>query len=157
MKSKAITSTLFGVLSLQNLLATNAYASNLNQHNLEGRKQESISAQNPSLAERIIQKRLVGFDPKQAVDTLTYLYQSGVERFESDGSVIISLDMVPDIMQTASTDGIEVRILQAQGERARIKFAAHNENNFDRNRIEEAKELANTYQLKCDMDGKVMM
>ncbi|AHZ84920.1 hypothetical protein AB1A81_10985 [Bdellovibrio bacteriovorus] len=157
MKSKAITSTLFGILSLQSLLAPAAQASGLNQLNQDGLRQETETRQNPALAERIIQKRIVGFDPKQAVDTLTYLYQSGVEQFENDGSVIVTLEMVPEIMQTAAVDGIEVRILQAQGAEARIKFAAHDENKFDRSRIEEAKELANTYQLKCDMDGKVMM
>ncbi|WP_374078150.1 hypothetical protein [Bdellovibrio bacteriovorus] len=153
MKSKAITSTLFGILSVQNLLASTAQAVPVTIQP-DGVKKASINTQNLEVAERIIQKRLVGFDPKQAVETLSYLHGSGVQRFETDGSVLVSATMIQDLMETAAVDGIEVRILKLQDQIVKVKFAAHDLNKFDRSRIGEAKELANAFDLKCDMDGK---
>lgn len=156
MKSKTFKSTLFGILSIQSLFAaTTAQAVTFAPapRDLGNNSTTSPAALN---AERIIQKRLVGFDPKQAIETLTYLRNSGVKQFENDGSLLVSSEMLQDIMVTAAADGMEVRILNFQNQQAKIKFAAHDVNNFDRARINEAKDLAQSFRLKCDMDGKSM-
>ncbi|WP_413294841.1 hypothetical protein ACLSU7_07000 [Bdellovibrio sp. HCB185ZH] len=154
MKSKAITSTMFGILSIQNLLATSAQAASPVQP--EG-QQVTQATQSHVQVNTIIQKRIVGFDPKQAVETLTYLSNVGVRRFENDGSIQIPKHMVATLMDTASVDKIEVRILGSDKDNVKIKFAAHDPMKFDRARIEEAKKLAKDFQLRCDMDGKMMM
>lgn len=152
MKNKTITSALFGILSVQSLLATTANANIATQS--PGSREQAANTQDAALAEGIIQKRLVGFDPKQAVETLSYLYKSGIESFEKDGSVRIPFEIIQDVMEAASVDGIEVRILGVDEQEAKVKFAAYDFNKFDRTRIGEAKALANAFKLKCDMDGK---
>lgn len=156
MKQKAISSAVLSLLGIQNLLASNVYA-NSSESLTTPHTQEFKASQNSThMAERAIQKRLVGFDPKQAVETLSYLQRKGITEFQPDGSINISQESIQDLIETAAIDGIEVRILELKNDDIKVKFAAHNVTKFDRSRIEEAKELADAFQLKCDMDGKMM-
>lgn len=156
MNQKLVKSAIFGILSLQNLMTTVAQANELNGMDPTMGSHQKVKFDNLRKAERIIQKRIVGFDPKQAVETLTYLQQAGVQQFERDGSVIVSPNMVQSIMEAASEDGIEVRILKYSDEVVHLKLDAPDVNKYDGSKIEMAKELASTFSLKCDMDGKVM-
>lgn len=153
MNKKAMSSALLGILSIQNLLGNAAHAVSLPGSQFKNKSSQNDNASINS-TDRILQKRIVGFDPKQAVETLSYLHHSGIQRFEKDGSLNLPVDIIKDLMATASLDGIEVRILGVNNNSMKIKFAAYDIGRFDRNRIEEAKELANIFQLKCDMDGK---
>ncbi|QDK39340.1 hypothetical protein [Bdellovibrio sp. NC01] len=155
MNSKVLKSAIFGTLSLHSLIASSAQAALNDFAPSETNEEVTHVQQSPAqMAERIIQKRIVGFDPKQAVETLSYLNEAGVERFEKDGSVLVTPEMIQDIMEVATVDGIEVRILNVEEELVRVKFAAHDLNKFDRTKIEKARQLAERYVLKCDMDGK---
>jgi len=156
MNQKLVKSAIFGILSLQHLMTTAAHAKELNNGDQITGSHEKTKYDHLKNAERIIQKRIVGFDPKQAVETLTYLQQSGVRRFEKDGSVLVHPNMVQAVMETALEDGIAVRILKYDDEAVRMKLEAPDVNKYDSSKIEAAKELASTFSLKCDMDGKVM-
>lgn len=154
MKTKLVKSTLLGLLSLQNLVATSAHAITVydpkKPNNLEYDSKGSPS----EMAEVIIQKRLIGFDPKQAVETLTYLRDAGVEQFEKDGAVLVTPEMIPNIMASAAVDDLEVRILHFENEIIRVKFAAHDIKKFDPAKIDRARDLAQSFAQRCDMDGK---
>lgn len=153
MNKKAMSSALLGILSIQNLLGNTAHAASLSGSQFKNNISQNDNASINSV-DRILQKRIVGFDPKQAIETLSYLHSSGIQRFEKDGSLNLPVDLIEDLMATASSDGIEVRILGVNNNTMKVKFAAYDIGRFDRDRIDEAKELANIFQLKCDMDGK---
>lgn len=156
MNQKLVKSAILGILSLQHLMTTAAQATESNNSDQMVGSHEKVKYDHLKNAERIIQKRIVGFDPKQAVETLTYLQQSGVRRFEKDGSVLVHPNMVQAVMETASEDGIAVRILKYDDEVVRLKLDAPDINQYDSSKAEAAKELASAFSLKCDMDGKVM-
>lgn len=150
--SKIVKTAILGLLSIQNLLATSAQAQHVGQLDSEEAYKLLMEQSPQAMAESIIQKRIVGFDPKQAVETLTFLQLAGVQQFETDGSVLVGADMIQDIMQTAQVDGMEVRILETNGEAVRVKFAAHQVGKFDINKLDRAQQLASFFRMKCDMD-----
>ena len=159
MNKKSIQTTILAVLSIQSLLASSAqaFATNKNQFESNASKLRTQVQNDPNaLAERIIQKHIVGFDPKQAITTLTYLKESGIKRFQKDGAVVVNQEMLPDIFAAADVDGLEVRIVGTTTDEVKIKLAAHDHENYDRSKAADAKSLASYFQLKCDMDGKTM-
>lgn len=152
MSKNIVKSTVLGILSVHALVGNVANAEN--SENTDKRYEERISTTSANIANRIIQKKLLGFDPKQAVNTLTYLKESGVESFQTDGSIIVSNSIMDELLTEAMQDGLEVRILKIHSDTVKLKFAAYSEAQFDISQAEKVKSLATYYKLKCDMDGK---
>lgn len=157
MKPSSTKKVVLSILSIQSLIpSAKALPSGVHQASLPSSNIQQFTESNPlTQTDRIIQKRIVGFDPKQASTTLQLLKESGIESFERDGSIIVTTEALPNIMDAANFDGLKVRILDAHQEGIRLKFAA--DQNASLNTDEDlVKSLAQYYQLKCDMDGKVM-
>jgi len=107
----------------------------------------------------LLQKKTLGFDPKEALNTLNFLAAIGVEKFNIDGTVVVSTYDLPELMTNANFEGIRVKLIaNVDGEWLRVHLKgteSHQKtllNNEEANRI---LELSKMFNFHCDMDGKV--
>jgi len=106
-----------------------------------------------------LQKKTLGFDPKYAINTLNFLASIGVDKFNIDGTVVISTFDLPDLMTNANFEGLRVKLIaNVDGEWLRVHLKGEEThqktllNNDEANRI---LELSKMFNFRCDMDGKV--
>lgn len=136
--------SVYGILSVTTLLVS-AKSEALNM--------ESYHVDAGNAKELFKQRKLVGFAPSKAINTLEALSIAGASHFNEMGETEVYVQQIGGIVQAANTDQLRVNILPSKYDgKVLLKFFEERGESIElsSDQILKLRELTERYQLKCD-------